>query len=84
MSKSVQPPLPGTGIRIVVSAVWYGADRPCSIRATADTPSDEFATQVVGWEVTDYFTAEELCDALGLMHDRLVHEILDHDPGSGT
>lgn len=64
MSEFVQLPLPGFPVRIVVSAVWESADRPCTVRATIDAPSDEFASQWRGVDTEGKMTWEELEGAM--------------------
>lgn len=64
MPEFVQLALPGFPVRIIVSALWESADRPCTIRATADAPSDQFSSQVVGVDTEGLMTWEELQDAM--------------------
>lgn len=64
MPEFVQFPLPGMPLRIVVSAVWESADRPCTIRATVDAPSDEYTSQMVGSDTEGKMTWDELESAM--------------------
>jgi len=73
MPEYVQMPLPDTGIRLVVSAVWYGQQKACTVRATTDVPSDQFSHQIDGADVTGLFTLEELRTAM----ETLLGELLD-------
>lgn len=72
MPEFVQLPLPGTGTRIVVSCVWYGADQPAKLSATADAPSDDLSPSFECIELAGKFTLEELDTALST----LLHEIV--------
>lgn len=64
MSKSVQFPLPGMPLRVVVSAVWESAERPCTIRATVDVPSDDYSSQIIGADTEGRMTWDELQGAM--------------------
>lgn len=70
-----QQVVPGTGIRIIVSAVWEAPDRPCTIRATLDTPTDEFTSQIRGFDTEGLFTVDELGDAMALLLLNLIDDL---------
>lgn len=67
MPEALQPPLPGMPVRFIVSAVWESADRRCTIRATADTPSDEFSSTFVGSDTEGKMLLDELSEAMCVM-----------------
>jgi len=60
MPEFVQPTLPGMPVRIVVSAVYEDATRPCTVRATLDTPTDQFSSQITGFDTEGRMTLDEL------------------------
>lgn len=59
-----QPSLPGMPVRIIVSAVWESPHRPCTVRATTDAPSDEYASQWCGLDTEGTMTWSELQSAM--------------------
>lgn len=67
MPETTQLPLPGMPLRFIVSAVWEAADRPATIRATVDTPSDQYCSQFVGHDTQGRMTLEELADLMCTM-----------------
>lgn len=69
MPEFVQLQLPGMPVRIVVSAVWESAERPCTIRATIDAPSDQYSSQIIGTDTTGKMTPDELQGAMETMLD---------------
>lgn len=75
-----QPPLPGMPVRFIVSAVWEAGDRLCTIRATADAPSDEYSSVFVGTDCEGRFTLAELGDAMCTL---LLDVIEKQDPARG-
>lgn len=64
MPEFVQLVLPGMPVRIVVSALWESPTRPATVRATVDVPSDQFSSQMAGFDLEGKFTTGELCDAM--------------------
>lgn len=64
MPEFVQLPLPGMPIRFIVSAVWEDPARPCTIRATKDVPSDQFDSQITGFDTEGLMTLDELQGAM--------------------
>jgi len=77
MSQPQQLVLPGMPIRIIVSAVWESADRPCTVRATVDVPSDQFASTMEGSDLSGLMTFEELRQ---VMEDMLITILDSADP----
>lgn len=67
MPESTQQSLPMMPVRFIVSAVWDGPERWCTIRATSDAPSDQYAEMWIGQDTEGLFTIEELADCMSLM-----------------
>jgi hypothetical protein len=63
----IQDILPGMPVRIIVSGVWEAADRPCTIRATVDVPSDDFGSQMVGADAEGLMTWDEFITTMELL-----------------
>lgn len=72
MLEFTQLQLPGMPVRIVVSAVWESADRPCTVRATVDAPSDQYSSQVIGSDTEGLMTWDELGAAMELLLDHVM------------
>lgn len=64
MPEYAQLILPGMPVRLVVSALWEDSTRPATIRATYDVPSDQYSSQLAGFDCEGKFTISELADAM--------------------
>lgn len=64
MSSSPQFPLPGFPVRVVVSATWERGSTPCTVRATVDSPSDQYTSMMAGVDVEARLTFGELYDTM--------------------
>jgi len=62
-----QQALPNMPVRFVVSAVWESGEVRCTIRATADAPSDQYTSVFEGIDCEGRFTLPELGDAMCTM-----------------
>lgn len=72
MTDFIQLPLPGFPVRIVLSAVWESAERPCTIRATVDAPTDDLSSQFIGSDTEGRMTWDELSAAMELLLDHVM------------
>jgi len=64
MATFAQLTLPGFPLRLVVAAHWAAPDTLATVRATLDTPSDQYTQQIEGTDLEGRFTPEELADAM--------------------
>lgn len=74
MRDATSLPLPGFPVRFHATAVWEDPTRPCTIRVTADAPSDQYATTFVGHDTEGKFTLSELGDAMCVMLLALIED----------
>lgn len=82
MPEFTQLPLPGMPVRFVVSAVWESGDRPCTVRATLDVPSDQFSSQIIGYDTEGRMTLDELQAAMETLLDAVIRAHPDSTPGT--
>lgn len=76
MLEFAQFPLPGMPLRVVVSCTYSGPERPATVRATLDVPSDEFTSQIVGSDLDGaYLTVTELATAMETMLAGLLEQV---------
>lgn len=80
MPEAVQPSLPGMPVRFIVSAVWQAGDVLCTVRATADAPSDQFTSVFEGIDCEGKWTLAELGDVMCTL---LLELLQAQDPTGG-